>query len=339
MSLDAAFFCTRMSSLRALHLASYRSPNLLPRAVQPDRPQLCRFWLAGLASALKTAAVRDAPQLLRCLAAFLWRYTWAAVPEQLRALLIAPLERLCCEATAILSKGMPAGSPKGTAAVLNASHCDMGGRTVTWILRGDAAFLAWGETSQLASPSDIGATLVEDTLSTPVREVRCVTVWLSCTRALRYPDARGYFKICADFHLVLAIFGSRLGRCGFAAHHTWASFRSLTGAPPPLYSQPSRMHHQHKCIRYRMLYCAVFACIGPIPLSQCTLIGPSNRERTAAGPLLPACCTTNVARFGAMTTQTSIPALRGSASALWPAAKASLLRHSVCSAAKTTSTP
>ena len=43
-------------------------------AVQPDRPRLCRFWLAGLAGALEVASTCDAHWPLRCLLALLWRY-------------------------------------------------------------------------------------------------------------------------------------------------------------------------------------------------------------------------------------------------------------------------
>ena len=60
--------------------------------MQPDRPQLCRFWLAGLISALNAAADSLSPvnvfMPLAALASFLWHYTWAAVPEPLRAPLV-----------------------------------------------------------------------------------------------------------------------------------------------------------------------------------------------------------------------------------------------------------
>ena len=52
--------------------------------MQPDRPQLCRFWLAGLVSALANAAPADMHLALDPLVAFTWRYTFAAVPKPLR---------------------------------------------------------------------------------------------------------------------------------------------------------------------------------------------------------------------------------------------------------------
>ena len=57
--------------------------------MQPDRPQLCRFWLAGLVSALAAAAPIDYHLALGPLVAFLWRFTFAAVPKPLRGDLVA----------------------------------------------------------------------------------------------------------------------------------------------------------------------------------------------------------------------------------------------------------
>ena len=56
--------------------------------MQPDKPQLCRFWLTGLLSALRDAKKRknlsNALHPMTILTDFLWRYTWAAVPQPLR---------------------------------------------------------------------------------------------------------------------------------------------------------------------------------------------------------------------------------------------------------------
>lgn len=54
--------------------------------MQPDRPQLCRFWLAGVVGSLggpsATAATEIPP--LQALSLFLWHFSFAAVPLPVR---------------------------------------------------------------------------------------------------------------------------------------------------------------------------------------------------------------------------------------------------------------
>ena len=62
--------------------------------MQPDLPHLCRFWLHAL-----IASLSDTDELavfLPCLliGGFIWKYTWAAVPEYLRVPLITSLRPL-----------------------------------------------------------------------------------------------------------------------------------------------------------------------------------------------------------------------------------------------------
>ena len=64
--------------------------------MQPDRPQLCRFWLAGHINALSAAVSSpfpgDALMAIRCLTSFLWQYTWASMPQPLRIPLLEALD-------------------------------------------------------------------------------------------------------------------------------------------------------------------------------------------------------------------------------------------------------
>ena len=110
-------------------------------AVQPDRPRLCRFWLAGLAAALEAASICGAHWPLQCLLAFLWRYTWVAVPEPLRLRILAPARRLNKEAYETF-KGMPTEITR-RGVVENGMLCLMHLHALHWLLNMDRAFSAW----------------------------------------------------------------------------------------------------------------------------------------------------------------------------------------------------
>ena len=67
--------------------------------MQPDNPALCIFYLEGLLAGLKDASPAQVLTVVHCLTAFLWRFTFAAVPEFLRIPLLVALHgtgaRLC----------------------------------------------------------------------------------------------------------------------------------------------------------------------------------------------------------------------------------------------------
>ena len=108
--------------------------------MQPDKPQLCRFWLTGLVSALRDAAARklvaNAMHPLTTLLHFLWRYTWAAVPQPLRSPLLAAINGI--------AKLM-----KCRVSVLPVSRCDAASytppalATLTWVMQHDPVFRCW----------------------------------------------------------------------------------------------------------------------------------------------------------------------------------------------------
>lgn len=62
--------------------------------VQPDTPELCRFWLAGIIHGLGSSDLLCATRHCTVLLGFLWTYTWAAVPKPHRKALHGHLERL-----------------------------------------------------------------------------------------------------------------------------------------------------------------------------------------------------------------------------------------------------
>lgn len=109
--------------------------------MQPDRPELCRFWLASLTSALETSTLSEATSALQPLVVFLWRYTWATVPEPLRARLLVPLRRLGPDAFAATSSDISGGPESGK--MLRCTIATMTARAAAWVLDGDAAFLKW----------------------------------------------------------------------------------------------------------------------------------------------------------------------------------------------------
>lgn len=118
--------------------------------MQPDRPQLCRFWLAGLANALESATLAEACHALAPLIPFLWRYTWAAVPEPLRARLLAPLKRLNAEAITVANTALSRFDRKGIFACVRAQLYQMHAASLWWVLDGDAAFEAWRRRTGMA---------------------------------------------------------------------------------------------------------------------------------------------------------------------------------------------
>ena len=77
---------TRIATLLALILSS--------DAVQPDKPQLARFWLAAVMSGLRLKDPREVSKHCLVLTCFLWWYTWAALPTPLRRDLRLALQRL-----------------------------------------------------------------------------------------------------------------------------------------------------------------------------------------------------------------------------------------------------
>lgn len=109
--------------------------------VQPDRPKLCRFWFAGVVSALETATVDDANFALRAVIAFVWRYTWLCVPDPLRVRLLAALRRLRPEAVASVDALRSSGTIQR--ALVFATMTLMNGYALCWALEGDEAFAEW----------------------------------------------------------------------------------------------------------------------------------------------------------------------------------------------------
>ena len=109
--------------------------------MQPDKPQLCRFWLTGLVSALRDAAARKLPanamHPLTTLLHFLWRYTWAAVPQPLRSPLLAAIngvgKLMNCRVSVIPVAQCDAASVYTPSAFA----------TLTWVLQHDPVFLRW----------------------------------------------------------------------------------------------------------------------------------------------------------------------------------------------------
>ena len=70
--------------------------------MQPDNPALCTFYLEGLLAGLKDASPAQVLTVVHCLTAFLWRFTFVAVPEFLRIPLLVALHgtgaRMCAMA-------------------------------------------------------------------------------------------------------------------------------------------------------------------------------------------------------------------------------------------------
>ena len=62
--------------------------------LRPDKPDHCRYWLAGLVSALETCSPAEANLPLSLLLLFLWKYTWACIPQYLRQPLLAGIRAL-----------------------------------------------------------------------------------------------------------------------------------------------------------------------------------------------------------------------------------------------------
>ena len=99
--------------------------------VQPDQPRLCVFYLEGLLLASMTAGIESSFQILQGLVTFLWRWTWACVPDFLRPTLLDALHSAGTRWGADLHY-----SPKaGSMALLS--------RTAAWALQGDEQFVAW----------------------------------------------------------------------------------------------------------------------------------------------------------------------------------------------------
>lgn len=113
-----------------------------PDIMQPGRPQLCRFWLACIASAMEMVAIGDAHHVLWPLVAFLWHYTWAAVPEPLRARLTAALQRLH-QAAEAYTAALENGQCQDADLPFGAAMCTLCVTCVAWVLEGDDSFQAW----------------------------------------------------------------------------------------------------------------------------------------------------------------------------------------------------
>ena len=108
--------------------------------MQPDQPQLCRFWLCALIECMRVTSDAELSTVLSLLLCYLWKYTFAAVPEYLRRSLIgnlnilkAALERGSC--------GSPDANSSSAAHFRNAAlqQC----ASLTWVLTGDSAYAAW----------------------------------------------------------------------------------------------------------------------------------------------------------------------------------------------------
>ena len=105
--------------------------------MQPDKPKLCGFWMEGLLIMLSTCKLDYMTFPKETLVAWLWKYTWAAMPEYLRAQCVAALQALVDRGYAALGSARTEGA---TASALVALHgCD----NIAWILEGDEGFVAW----------------------------------------------------------------------------------------------------------------------------------------------------------------------------------------------------
>ena len=62
--------------------------------MQPDKPDLCRFWLQALIGALGTTSLHAAFFPLQLLLLFLWKYTFSSVPRYLRPQLLTGVQQL-----------------------------------------------------------------------------------------------------------------------------------------------------------------------------------------------------------------------------------------------------
>ena len=103
--------------------------------MQPDNPALCAFYMEGLLSAVPTAGALTVCTILHGVLAFVWRYTFAGVPNLLRPVMLDALhsararwERKCTRRYTMLRESAPV-----------ITMCD----AVGWALRGDEHFLAW----------------------------------------------------------------------------------------------------------------------------------------------------------------------------------------------------
>lgn len=128
--------------------------------MQPDRPQVCRFWLASFVSALDHVAPLDVGLALGPLCAFIWRFTFAAIPKPLRADLLATLYRVrerAHEGTRQISVQVLAGVPplRLNAAALCKAVKDVS--AVLQTIERDEAYLNWKRTPEgraVAVPED-----------------------------------------------------------------------------------------------------------------------------------------------------------------------------------------
>ena len=126
--------------------------------MQPDKPELCRFWLAGLVSALNSAVPLDAFLPLDALVAFLWRYTWAAVPACLQARVMQSL-RLAVDVTRPEHVLEAKQGKVSKYADIGVQLC----HAAYWLLEGDGAYCEWKEgkdASELLVPIRMGLSLI-----------------------------------------------------------------------------------------------------------------------------------------------------------------------------------
>ena len=102
--------------------------------MQPDNPALCAFYLEGMLAALTQAEPVQAYGVLQCLTAFLWRFALAAVPEYLRAPLLAALHGTGARLCGMVEPDAP--QCKLAAAI---ERCAV----TAWVLDGNDTYNAW----------------------------------------------------------------------------------------------------------------------------------------------------------------------------------------------------
>ena len=111
--------------------------------MQPDRPRLCKFWLEALVSCIETVAEADAYMPLAALLAYLWKYTWAAFPNFLRAPLSSALLVLHAKLAAEEGKDVGGMSTAERARARDIRNSLLMCDAVAWLAKGDGDLAEW----------------------------------------------------------------------------------------------------------------------------------------------------------------------------------------------------
>lgn len=131
------------------------APDATPTRAQPDRAPLCRFWLAGLVYALQNSAPMDLHFPLNPLVAYLWRWTFAAVPKPLRATLATAIYAARSDLDARINAAKAQRTIRGIDDVTQEMHHlglgTMAASALVRVMESDDVFRIWRRTAEGAA--------------------------------------------------------------------------------------------------------------------------------------------------------------------------------------------